>query len=165
MKFGMLMYPDDLPLADIVTDGYCRHFMTLSFPSNCPLAWILVLRADSIFFNADVSIWLTLNLLMRMGITIRPSIRSTHFQACAFADKSHERNGTKVGMLMYADDLPSADINADGHCCHFTHMSLQLSVSLGFSIATKSLWRKSLHFGMLMYPDDLPSDYRRLCVL
>ena len=40
--------------------------------------------------------------------------------------------------------------------------SVQLSVSLSFGIADKSLGRKRLHFGMLLYPDDLPSVYRRL---
>ena len=61
-------------------------------------------------------------------------------------------------MLLYPDDLPSADIDADGFCCHFIHSSM----GLGLGIADKSLGRNGLNFHMLMYPDDLPSVYRRL---
>ena len=40
---------------------------------------------------------------------------------------------------MYSDDLPSADIDADGYCFHFMRSSVQLSVGFNFSIAEKSL--------------------------
>ena len=53
-------------------------------------------------------------------------------------------------MLMYPNDLPSADIDAGKCCCHFMRSSVaQLSVGLGFGIAEKSFGMKSLHFGKL----------------
>ena len=38
---------------------------------------------------------------------------------CTFADKSLGRNGIELEMQMFPDDLPLANIDADGYCCHF----------------------------------------------
>ena len=38
--------------------------------------------------------------------------------------EAHGRNGMKFSMLMYSDDLPSVDIDADGYCCHFMRSSV-----------------------------------------
>ena len=38
---------------------------------------------------------------------------------CTFADKSLGRNGVELEMQMFPDDLPLANIDADGYCCHF----------------------------------------------
>ena len=38
---------------------------------------------------------------------------------CPFADKSLGRNGIELEMQMFPDDLPLANIDADGYCCHF----------------------------------------------
>ena len=41
---------------------------------------------------------------------------------CTFADKSLGRNGIELEMQMFPDDLPLANIDADGYCCHFMLM-------------------------------------------
>ena len=38
---------------------------------------------------------------------------------CTFADKSLGRNGIELEMQMFPDDLPLANIDADGYCCHY----------------------------------------------
>ena len=40
-----------------------------------------------------------------------------------FADKSLGRNGIELEMQMFPDDLPLANIDADGYCCHFMRSS------------------------------------------
>ena len=58
---------------------------------------------------------------------------TTYSGYCTFADKSLGRNGIKFGMLMCPGDLPAADINTDGYCCHFMHSSI-------FSWDQAALW-------------------------
>ena len=75
---------------------------------------------------------------------------------CTFADKSLGRNGIELEMQMFPDDLPLANIDADGYCCHFMRLSVRPTIhGLGFFIAYKVLGRNGLQFGMLMYPDGL----------
>ena len=100
-----------------------------------------------------------------MGIIGRPPVRpfTTLSGFCALANKSLGRNGIRNDMLVYPDDLPSADIDADGYCCILCICpSFRPSVGLSLGIADKSLQRNGLHFGMLTYLDDLPSVHRRL---
>ena len=78
---------------------------------------------------------------------------------CIFADKSLGRNGIELEMQMFPDDLPLANIDADGYCCHFMRSSVQPSMGLGLCIAYKALGRNGLQFGMLMYPDGLHSAF------
>ena len=233
IKFGMLMYPDDLSSTDIDADGYCFHFVPSSI---CPTVrelgfwycWQISGKKKSAFWHADVSRWLALSLFMLvvifvrlsvclfttissffafadkslgtdgikfgklisvfselphtasmpMGIVViscvRPSVKlsmnlgfgtadkslgrkvyllacqciqitnsqfvyaygypcpsvrpfTTFSGFCAFADKSLRRNDIKIGMLIYPDDLPLADIDADG-CCHLVHLSIRLTM-------------------------------------
>ena len=44
---------------------------------------------------------------------------------CTFADKSLGRNGIELEMQMFPDDLPLANIDADGYCCHFMRLSVR----------------------------------------
>ena len=44
---------------------------------------------------------------------------------CTFADKSLGRNGIELEMQMFPDDLPLANIDADGYCCHFMRSSVR----------------------------------------
>ena len=46
---------------------------------------------------------------------------------CTFADKSLGRNGIELEMQMFPDDLPLANIDADGYCCHFMRSSVRPS--------------------------------------
>ena len=78
---------------------------------------------------------------------------------CTFADKSLGRNGIELEMQMFPDDLPLANIDADGYCCHFMRPSVQPSMGLGLCIAYKALGRNGLQFGMLMCPDGLHSAF------
>ena len=146
------------------------QWLLLSFDAfvhlpNCPWAWVLVFRtnrleAKSIFCHADVSRWLTLSLYMRMGII---DCHSPHFQVSLHLLVNHLERMAKNVMLMYPNNLPSANIDA---CFHFLHLSICLtSHGIEFGIEDGSLGRYCLHFGMLMYPDDLSSFYRRLWVL
>ena len=75
LKIAMLMYPDDLPLADMDADGYCCHFMHLSIRPTMhgieygycrQLAW----KKWSTFYHADVARWLTLSLSTLMVIIV-----------------------------------------------------------------------------------------------
>ena len=73
--------------------------------------------------------------------SVRPYVRwmNTFSGFGTTPDKSLGGNGIPFGMVMYSDDLPSADIDADGYCFHFMRSSVQLSVGFNFSIAEKSL--------------------------
>ena len=53
--------------------------------------------------------------------SIPQSVRSfTTFSGfCPFADKSLRRDSIKIGMLMYPDDFPSDDVDADGYLLSF----------------------------------------------
>ena len=52
---------------------------------------------------------------------------------CTFADKSLGRNGIELEMQMFPDDLPLANIDADGYCCHFMRSSVRPTIhGLGF---------------------------------
>ena len=67
---------------------------------------------------------------MLLGIIVRPFARpfTTFSGFCAIADKLLGRNGIKIDMLMYPNDLPSADIIADGYCCYSMHLSMHPTV-------------------------------------
>ena len=95
----------------------------------------------------------------RVRPSVPPSVPlfTTFSGFCALADESLGRNGIKFGMLMYPDDLLSADINADGYfVISCVCPPVQLSVRLGFSTAYKSPGQKVYILGMLVYPGDLP---------
>ena len=82
---------------------------------------------------------------------------------CTFAEKSLGRNGIELEMQMFPDDLPLANIDADGYCCHFMRSSVRPTIhGLGFVYAYKALGRNGLQFGMLMYPDGLHSAFNTL---
>ena len=103
----------------------------------------------------------------RVRPSVPPSVRlfTTFSGFCALADKSLGRNGIKFGMLMYPDDLLSADINADGYfVISCVCPPVQLSVRLGFSTAYKSPGQKSLHFGYAGVSRRLASVYWHLWV-
>ena len=62
---------------------------------------------------------------------------------CTFADKSLGRNGIELEMQMFPDDLPLANIDADGYCCHFMRSSVRPTVhGLGFVYCIQSAWKK-----------------------
>ena len=62
---------------------------------------------------------------------------------CTFADKSLGRNGIELEMQMFPDDLPLANIDADGYCCHFMHSSVRPTIhGLGFVYCVQSAWKK-----------------------
>ena len=62
---------------------------------------------------------------------------------CTFADKSLGRNGIELEMQMFPDDLPLANIDADGYCCHFMHSSVRPTIhGLGFVYCIQSAWKK-----------------------
>ena len=62
---------------------------------------------------------------------------------CTFADKSLGRNGIELEMQMFPDDLPLANIDADGYCCHFMRSSVRLTIhGLGFVYCIQSAWKK-----------------------
>ena len=58
---------------------------------------------------------------------------------CTFADKSLGRNGIELEMQMFPDDLPLANIDADGYCCHFMRSSVCPTIhGLGFVYCIQS---------------------------
>ena len=62
---------------------------------------------------------------------------------CTFADKSLGRNGIELEMQMFLDDLPLANIDADGYCCHFMRSSVRPTIhGLGFVYCIQSAWKK-----------------------
>ena len=62
---------------------------------------------------------------------------------CTFADKSLGRNGIELEMQMFPDDLPLANIDADGYCCHFMRSSVRSTIhGLGFVYCIQSAWKK-----------------------
>ena len=63
---------------------------------------------------------------------------------CTFADKSLGRNGIELEMQMFPDDLPLANIDADGgYCCHFMRPSVRPTIhGLGFVYCIQSAWKK-----------------------
>ena len=62
---------------------------------------------------------------------------------CTFADKSLGRNGIELEMQMLPDDLPLANIDADGYCCHFMRSSVRPTIhGLGFVYCIQSAWKK-----------------------
>ena len=62
---------------------------------------------------------------------------------CTFADKSLGRNGIELEMQMFPDDLPLANIDADGYCCHFMHSSVRPTIhGLGFVYCIQIAWKK-----------------------
>ena len=62
---------------------------------------------------------------------------------CTFADKSLGRNGIELEMQMFPDDLPLANIDADGYCCHFMRSSVRPTIHwLGFVYCIQSAWKK-----------------------
>ena len=62
---------------------------------------------------------------------------------CTFADKSLGRNGIELEMQMFPGDLPLANIDADGYCCHFMCSSVRPTIhGLGFVYCIQSAWKK-----------------------
>ena len=62
---------------------------------------------------------------------------------CTFADKSLGRNGIELEMQMFPDDLPLANIDADGYCCHYMRLSVRPTIhGLGFVYCMQSAWKK-----------------------
>ena len=62
---------------------------------------------------------------------------------CTFADKSLGRNGIELEMQMFPDELPLANIDADGYCCHFMRSSVRPTIhGLGFVYCIQSAWKK-----------------------
>ena len=77
--------------------------------------------------------------------SVCPSIGllTTFSDFCTFADKSLGRNGIELEMQMFPDDLPLANIDADGYCCHFMHSSVRPTIhGLGFVYCIQSAWKK-----------------------
>ena len=94
------------------------------------------------------------------SICLSIGLLTTFSGFCTFADKSLGRNGIELEMQMFPDDLPLANIDADGYCCHFMRSSVRPTIhGLGFVIAYKALGRNGLQFSMLMYPDGLHSAF------
>ena len=78
-------------------------------------------------------------------LSICPSIGllTTFSGFCTFADKSLGRNGIELEMQMFPDDLPLANIDADGYCCHFMRSSVRPTIhGLGFVYCIQSAWKK-----------------------
>ena len=82
---------------------------------------------------------------------------------CTFADKSLGRNGIELEMQMFPDDLPLANIDADGYCCHFMRSSVRPTIhGLGFVYCIQSAWKKwptIWHADVILYPDGLHSAF------
>ena len=78
-------------------------------------------------------------------LSVCPSIGllTTFSGFCTFADKSLGRNGIELEMQMFPDDLPLANIDADGYCCHFMRLSVRPTIhGLGFVYCIQSAWKK-----------------------
>ena len=78
-------------------------------------------------------------------LSVCPSIGllTTFSGFCTFADKSLGRNGIELEMQMFPDDLPLANIDADGYCCHFMRSSVRPTIhGLGFVYFIQSAWKK-----------------------
>ena len=76
-------------------------------------------------------------------LSVCPSIGllTTFSGFCTFADKSLGRNGIELEMQMFPDDLPLANIDADGYCCHFMRSSVRPTIhGLGFVSACPTIW-------------------------
>ena len=79
---------------------------------------------------------------------------------CTFADKSLGRNGIELEMQLFPDDLPLANIDADGYCCHFMRSSVRPTIhGLGFVYCIQSAWKKWPTIWHAMYPDGLHSAF------
>ena len=76
--------------------------------------------------------------------SVCPSIGLLTTFSCfyTFADKSLGRNGIELEMQMFPDDLPLANIDADGYC-HFMRSSVRPTIhGLGFVYCIQSAWKK-----------------------
>ena len=80
---------------------------------------------------------------------VRPSVcpsiglLTTFSGFCTFAGKSLGRNSIELEMQMFPDDLPLANIDADGYCCHFMPSSVRPTIhGLGFVYCIQSAWKK-----------------------
>ena len=80
IKFGMLMYPDDLPLAVIITDGYSFHCMcssvrptvhTLGFRYCGQISWKKSLHFGKLMYPDDL---ITVYLCLWVLLSIRPFV-------------------------------------------------------------------------------------------
>ena len=83
--------------------------------------------------------------ILRRCPSVCPSIGllTTFSGFCTFADKSLGRNGIELEMQMFPDDLPLANIDADGYCCHFMCSSVRPTIhGLGFVYCIQSAWKK-----------------------
>ena len=88
-------------------------------------------------------------------LSVCPSIGlwTTFSGFCTFADKSLGRNGIELEMQMFPDDLPLANIDADGYCCHFMRSSIRPTIhGLGFVYCIQSacptIWVFFLRLGL-----------------
>ena len=73
------------------------------------------------------------------------------------ADKSLGRNGIELEMQMFPDDLPLANIDADGYCCHFMRSSVRPTIhGLGFvsielEVACPTIWGSKNRFFFFIF--------------
>ena len=154
IKFGMLMHRDNLLSPDIDADGYCCHFIRLSVcPTVCELGfwhcgqifWKKSLHFGMRMYPEDLfSVYWCIWVLF----SVRPFV--THvFRFLCICWQITWKEWYKV---WHAD--VSRWLTPSRHRCRwvllsfhaFVRPSVQLSVSLCFDIADKSLGRKSLHF-------------------
>ena len=84
IKFGMMIYPNDLASADIDAYEYCFYFMRSSVHQIvCELGcWYFGQVEEKVYILACWCIQMTgiLSLFMLMGIIVRPLVHSPHFQ-------------------------------------------------------------------------------------
>ena len=82
-------------------------------------------------------------LSVRLSVCPSIGLLTTFSGFCTFADKSLGRNGIELEMQMFPDDLPLANIDADGYCCHFMRSSVRSTIhGLGFVYCIQSAWKK-----------------------
>ena len=83
-------------------------------------------------------------------LSVCPSIGllTTFSGFCTFTDKSLGRNGIELEMQMFPDDLPLANIDADGYCCHFMRSSVRPTIhGLGFVYCIQSAFFSKVRVG------------------
>ena len=87
--------------------------------------------------NRPLTVVSELKVLINLTKVLERSWKSPYFwsaQRCG-----NPGNGMELEMQMFPDDLPLANIDADGYCCHFMRSSVRTTIhGLGFVYCIQS---------------------------
>ena len=148
------------------------------------ICWRIIWKEWLTFWHADVSRWPTLgrHRYRRVLVLFHAVVRLSNWPwawVCVYGQITWKKWST-FGMLMYSDDLPSADIDADYYCCHSMRSSVRSTVQgpeflvlrtnrLEEKVCTLACWcirmmPTSAPMGLVVIPCVRPSLQPRVCL-